>query len=112
MITLSVITLSGFHCILIVYTVSMLIFYLGRNWQDHKTGNVGMFDTVLFDNYLDLVQQCKNRSFFVLFFHFLDTFLVHKKSKFELIELNPKNDYVRLKFCSTFFLHDTGRTKH
>ncbi len=31
---------------------------------------VGMFDNVLFDNYLDLVPQCKKRSFLVLFFHF------------------------------------------
>ena len=73
---------------------------------------VGMFDNVLFDNSFDLVRQCKNRSFLVLFFHFLVTFLVHKKSKFELIELNPKKDYVRLMFCSTFFLHCTGQTKH
>ncbi len=30
----------------------------------------------------------QERLFLVLFFHFLDTFLVHKKSKFKLIELN------------------------
>ncbi len=33
----------------------------------NKKGNVGMFDNVLIDNYLDLVRQCKNRSFLGLF---------------------------------------------
>jgi hypothetical protein len=36
----------------------------------------------------------QKRSFLVYFFYFLDTFLVNKKLKFEIIEINPKNDYV------------------
>ena len=34
----------------------------------YKMGNVGMFDNVLFDNYLDFVRQLKNRLFLGHFF--------------------------------------------
>ena len=38
---------------------------------------------------------------FYALFLFLGSFLAHKKSKFELIEHNLKNNYVWLMFCST-----------
>jgi hypothetical protein len=42
----------------------ILRIFTGMEYQ----GNVGMFDNVLFDNYLDLVRQFKNRSFLGFFF--------------------------------------------
>ncbi len=48
-----------------------------------------MFDNGLFDNYLDLVRQCKE-SFLVL--------QNIRKSKFELIEHNYGHNYVGLMF--------------
>jgi hypothetical protein len=70
-----------------------------------------MFDffcsiNVLFDS--DYVGQLKNRLFLGSFLIFLGSLLVHKKSKFQLVKHSLKNNYVRLMFCSTFFIHDTG----
>jgi hypothetical protein len=49
---------------------------------------------------LDYVRQAK-----------IGRFLTYPKSKFELIELNLKNDYVRLMFCSTFDSFRLGQVR-
>jgi hypothetical protein len=64
-----------------------------------------MFDNSFLDNSFDLVEQWKNGSF-------LGIFSVHKKLKLALVELNLRLNFVGLMFCSTFFLNDTGQTKH
>ncbi len=74
--------------------VFMNLLFESRNFRLNYSKAGGTFDDSFFNNYFDLVQQCKDRSFQLLS-------LLHKKLKLQLIELNLVS-----KLCSINVLFD------